>query len=45
VIFRSAFVKPIEADLDTGRTSPESENWETNEPTTWYGKAWSWIVG
>ncbi|GLI79076.1 lysine permease [Penicillium ochrochloron] len=45
VIYRSAFVKPIEADLDTGRTSPESENWETVEPTTWYGKAWRWISG
>ncbi|OKP09432.1 Arginine permease [Penicillium subrubescens] len=45
VIFRPAFVKPIEADLDTGRTSPESENWETVEPTTWYGKAWHWISG
>ncbi|KAJ5176480.1 Arginine permease CAN1 [Penicillium canariense] len=45
IIFRPAFVKPIEADLDTGRTSPESDNWETTEPTTWYGKAWRWFTG
>jgi amino acid transporter len=45
LIFRPAFVKPIEADLDTGRTSADSENWETVEPTTWYGKVWYWICG
>lgn len=45
VIYRPAFVKPIEADLDTGRTTSDSENWETAEPTTWYGKVWSWISG
>ncbi|KAJ5653524.1 hypothetical protein N7490_000527 [Penicillium lividum] len=45
IIFRTAFVKPIEADLDTGRTSFENETWETKEPTTWYGKAWVWICG
>ncbi|KAF3396511.1 Arginine permease [Penicillium rolfsii] len=45
IIFRPAFVKPIEADLDTGRTSLESENWETVEPTTWYGKVWQAISG
>ncbi|OGE57243.1 hypothetical protein PENARI_c002G04555 [Penicillium arizonense] len=45
LIFRSAFVKPIEADLDTGRTTADNETWETVEPTTWYGKAWRWISG
>ncbi|KAF7712465.1 Amino acid permease, fungal specific, family protein [Penicillium ucsense] len=45
IIFRPAFVKPIEADLDTGRTTADSENWETVEPTTWYGKTWQWISG
>ncbi|KAJ5105116.1 hypothetical protein NUU61_002463 [Penicillium alfredii] len=45
LIFRPAFVKPLEADLDTGRTDPETESWETNEPTTWYGKVWRWISG
>lgn len=45
IIFRPAFVKPIEADLDTGRTTADSEHWETAEPTTWYGKLWHWISG
>ncbi|KAJ5183191.1 hypothetical protein N7492_000807 [Penicillium capsulatum] len=45
LVFRPAFVKPIEADLDTGRTTYDEETWETNEPTTWYGKVWRWISG
>ena len=45
LIFRPAFVKPIEADLDTGRLTADNETWETKEPTTWYGKLWVWICG
>ena len=45
VIFRQPFVKPLEADIDTGRVALENETWETNMPTTWYGKAWRWISG
>ena len=45
VIYRDPFVKPIEADLDTGRTTCDNESWETTEPTTWSGKAWHWISG
>lgn len=45
LIMRPAFVKPIEADLDTGRTTFDEETWETNDPTTWYGKVWRWISG
>lgn len=45
IIFRPKFVKPIEADLDTGRTTFDNETWETVEPTTWYGKTWHWISG
>ncbi|KAJ5404100.1 hypothetical protein N7509_003971 [Penicillium cosmopolitanum] len=44
-IFRPKFVKAIEADLDTGRTTFDNETWETIEPTTWYGKTWQWISG
>lgn len=44
-IFRPKFVKSIEADLDTGRTTFDNETWETTEPTTWYGKVWHWISG
>ncbi|KAJ5833178.1 hypothetical protein N7474_001489 [Penicillium riverlandense] len=43
VIVRPAFVKPIEADLDTGRTAFENETWETTESTTWKGKVWEWL--
>ncbi|KAJ5238710.1 hypothetical protein N7468_003329 [Penicillium chermesinum] len=47
VIFRPSFVRSLEADLDTGRTTFENETWETNEPksTTWYVKLWQWIGG
>ncbi|KAJ5929382.1 hypothetical protein N7454_007230 [Penicillium verhagenii] len=45
IIFRTSFVKPIEADLDTGRNSCDNETWETSEPTTWYGKVGLWISG
>lgn len=45
VWYRDPFVKPLEADLDTGRTTAENESWETTEPTTWYGKVWRWISG
>ncbi|KAJ6107672.1 Arginine permease CAN1 [Penicillium sp. IBT 18751x] len=43
--YRDPFVGPLEADLDTGRTTAENESWETTEPTTWYGKIWRWISG
>lgn len=45
LIFRPPFVKSIEADLDTGRTTYDEETWETIEPTTWYGKLWQWVCG
>ncbi|KAJ5714533.1 uncharacterized protein N7483_011714 [Penicillium malachiteum] len=46
LIYRPAFVKPIEADLDTGRINYDNETWETTEPnTSWYRKLWSWIAG
>lgn len=45
LIFRPAFVKPLEADLDTGRTAFENEMWETTvaEPTSWKSKLLNWI--
>lgn len=45
LIFRPPFVHPLEADIDTGRTTYENETWETTTPTTWYGKTWRWISG
>ncbi|KAL1867198.1 lysine permease [Paecilomyces lecythidis] len=44
IIFRPAFVKPEEADLDTGRTEYDVV-WETQEPTTRWGKFWAWASG
>ncbi|PYH98358.1 amino acid permease [Aspergillus ellipticus CBS 707.79] len=38
VYYRTSFVKPLEADIDTGRLELENETWETEVPTTWYQK-------
>ncbi|PWY79548.1 amino acid permease [Aspergillus heteromorphus CBS 117.55] len=38
VYFRTSFVKPLEADIDTGRLELENETWETEVPTKWYQK-------
>ncbi|GAQ09012.1 arginine permease [Aspergillus lentulus] len=45
IIFRPAFVRPIEADIDTGRVALENEMWETVTPTKWYKKLGSAILG
>ncbi|KAJ5098133.1 Arginine permease CAN1 [Penicillium argentinense] len=45
IIFRDAFVSPLQADLDTGRIEIENEHWEVTMPTTWYGKVWYMIAG
>ncbi|KAH8691116.1 putative arginine transporter [Talaromyces proteolyticus] len=34
LVFRTKFVRPIDADLDTGRVELENESWETDEPTS-----------
>lgn len=44
-IYRTSFIRPIDADLDTGRLQIESMYWETSEPATWYGKVWNFISG
>ncbi|KAK1141985.1 lysine permease [Aspergillus melleus] len=37
IVYRTPFVRPLEADIDTGRTALENESWETTAPTTkWY---------
>ncbi|ODH47259.1 hypothetical protein GX48_06661 [Paracoccidioides brasiliensis] len=39
IVFRTAFVKPCEADLDTGRVELDAETWETAKvPTTFLGR-------
>ncbi|KAF9890183.1 hypothetical protein FE257_006344 [Aspergillus nanangensis] len=45
IIFRPAFVRPHEADLDTGRTALENEMWETTTPSKWYMKIYEAILG
>ncbi|KAJ5398053.1 Arginine permease CAN1 [Penicillium cosmopolitanum] len=45
LIFRDAFVSPLQADLDTGRLEVENQHWEVTMPTTWYGKLWNILAG
>ncbi|CEN60152.1 Putative Arginine transporter [Aspergillus calidoustus] len=41
IIYRPAFVKPIEADIDTGRVALENEYWETTtSDEKWYKRAY-----
>lgn len=42
-IFRTSFVKPYEADLDTGRKEIEEMYFEEAKPTTFWGKFWAWM--
>ncbi|KAL4801550.1 amino acid permease/ SLC12A domain-containing protein [Aspergillus unguis] len=36
IVYRPAFVRPIDADIDTGRLALENEYWETTVPDKWY---------
>ncbi|KAE8348599.1 amino acid permease [Aspergillus coremiiformis] len=36
VFYRTSFVPPLEADIDTGRISLENESWETTTSTKWH---------
>ncbi|KAK0824668.1 lysine permease [Friedmanniomyces endolithicus] len=45
LVFRTKFVKAIEADLDTGRTEIDEMYFEEVVPTTWYGKIGHWLLG
>ncbi|KAL1998012.1 hypothetical protein VTN02DRAFT_203 [Thermoascus thermophilus] len=46
IVFRTPFVHPLNADLDTGRVqSDENTVWETKVPTTKWGKILAWISG
>lgn len=39
IVYRTSFVRPLEADIDTGRTVVENESWETTAPSTkWYDR-------
>lgn len=43
LVCRQPFVKPIEADLDTGRKEIEELYFEEVKPTTLWGKFWAWM--
>jgi amino acid transporter len=38
IVFRTKFVRPIDADLDTGRTEPDNAVYESQEPTSLWQK-------
>ncbi|KAK5137363.1 hypothetical protein LTR08_008941 [Meristemomyces frigidus] len=43
LVCRTKFVKPIEADLDTGRKEVDEMYFEEVVPTTAWGKFWAWM--
>ena len=45
LVYRTKFVKAIEADLDTGRLEVEEDEmyFEDVVPTTLWGKFWAWM--
>ena len=43
LVYRQPFVKPIEADLDSGRKEIDDMFFEEVEPTTMWGKFWAWM--
>ncbi|PLB33801.1 putative arginine transporter [Aspergillus candidus] len=45
VIARPSFVRPEDADIDTGRTMLENEMWETTPRTKWYKRVYSAVLG
>ncbi|OOF94433.1 hypothetical protein ASPCADRAFT_208939 [Aspergillus carbonarius ITEM 5010] len=45
VYFRTSFVHPLEADIDTGRLEVENETWETEVPTKWHQKFFHSFLG
>lgn len=42
-VYRTKFVKPIDADLDSGRKEVEEMEIEDVVPTTLWGKFWAWL--
>jgi yeast amino acid transporter len=43
LVFRQPFVKPHEADLDSGRREVDDMYFEEKIPTTIWGKFWHWL--
>lgn len=43
IVFRTSFVKPLEADIDTGR-QPLTDSWVVEDSSLpWYSRLWHWI--
>ncbi|KAK3115225.1 lysine permease [Teratosphaeriaceae sp. CCFEE 6253] len=43
IVFKTKFVKPIDADLDTGRKEVDEMFIDEVAPTTAWGKFWAWM--
>jgi yeast amino acid transporter len=43
IVFRTKFVKSVDADLDTGRKEIDEMSIEEANPTTPWGKFWAWM--
>lgn len=43
IVFRTPFLRPHEADIDTGRQPLVTEMWETSDPIPWYVKSYRWL--
>jgi amino acid transporter len=43
VIMKTAFVGPLEADIDTGCINYDETIWSMEAPTTVWGKFWAWF--
>ena len=42
-IVKPRFVRPSEADIDSGRKEIDEAVFEEPVPTTFFGKFWSWL--
>ena len=43
VVCRPSFVRPHQADIDTGREPLVNEMWETSDPVPWYTRGYRWL--
>jgi len=43
LVFRTKFVKPLEADLDSGRKEVDEEYFDDIKPVTRWGRMWAWL--
>lgn len=43
LVYRTKFVKPEEADLDSGRKEVDEVDWDESSPTTAWSRFWRWL--